>query len=103
MPLPGERPCPRCGGPWVPFAGSKLKTHARCHFTPEAAADIYDLFERFPRLTRARAAADFGVTYQVLTATLTYEKKRRGLKVGQWGSGTELQSPATRAALGGRR
>lgn len=92
-----RRTCPRCGGDWYPWPGTKLTTHARCHFTAAAAADIYDLAQRFPRASQQRIATDLGVSVQVLRATLAYERKRRGGKPGHWGSGTEMQSPATRA------
>lgn len=79
MPLPGVRPCPRCGRPWVPWQGSRLTTHARCHFSDEQADDIYDLYVSTPRLTLARMSADLGVTTSVLLATFTKVRRRRGV------------------------
>ncbi len=79
MPLPNSQPCSRCGKPWVPWRGSKLKTHARCHFTDEAADDIFDLYTSTPKLTVARCAADLGVTTSVLKATLVKVQRRRNI------------------------
>lgn len=62
--------CPACGDPWVPWEGSKLATHARCHFTPAARADILAVRERFPHVAQKRMAADLGVSVATLRATL---------------------------------
>jgi hypothetical protein len=77
--------------------GSKLTTHARCHFSETEADAIFDRFAADPYLSEAKLAAQLGVTTGVVRSTLMVVRKRRGLKVGQWGSGTAKQTPTGRA------
>jgi hypothetical protein len=78
-------PCPRCGKAWIKWAGSKLPCHARCLFTPELQDDIYQLRQRFVRLTADRLAADLGVPIGVIRVALTEGARRDGKCVSMWG------------------
>lgn len=58
-----NRPCRVCGKSWFPWAGSMLNCHARCLFTPGAAAII----KTDPRPQRL-IAEHYGVMPSVIRA-----------------------------------
>lgn len=66
-----------CGKPWVAWAGSKLKGHARCRFSPEEGDALLARYEADPRLTVARLAREIGETRSVVESTLYWAKQRR--------------------------
>jgi hypothetical protein len=76
------RPCARCGQPWRPWCGTKLMTHARCHFSAAEGDAIYERFAADPRLTQDKLAAELGIDKNVLRATLAAARTRRALKAG---------------------
>lgn len=71
------RPCPACGQSWIPWAGSTLKTHGRCHFGPERNEEILARFEREPGLLKGKLAAELGVTRPVLESILKAARRAR--------------------------
>jgi len=63
------RPCPVCGKPWIPWAGSRLPCHGRCLF-PERDRQ---LMQADPR-TDLELSKALGVTTSVVRSA----RKRRG-------------------------
>jgi hypothetical protein len=55
------RPCPVCGKPWWPWAGSLLPCHARCLFAPEELRAV----QTDTRPAKEVAAA-YGITVQMV-------------------------------------
>jgi len=77
MPAPSQLCGYGCGKPWVPWAGSKLKGHARCLYSPEEAEALLVRFEGDPWLRESTLATELGVTVSVVRATLGAARKRR--------------------------
>jgi hypothetical protein len=73
--------CPRCGKKWIPWAGSRLRTHAKCHFSPEEQDALLHYFEMDQRLTESAFAKELGVSTAVLRVTLAEARRRRGDRV----------------------
>lgn len=73
--------CQRCGRKWRPWAVSSIPVHAECYFAPALQDDLLELKLRFPQVTIARLARDFGVTAGVMRSSLAAAMKRRGMKV----------------------
>lgn len=66
-----------CGKPWIPWAGSRLRGHARCYLPAPAGDALLDRYEADPRLTVEVLAAEIGVTPSVIAAILNAAKARR--------------------------
>jgi hypothetical protein len=70
--LNGPIPCPVCGKPWWPWAGSVLPCHGRCLFTDEEELAIV----ADPRTFR-EIAGELGVTTSVIRSVLVRRKAIR--------------------------
>lgn len=66
-----------CGKPWVPWAGSRLKGHARCYLPAAEADALLACKQADPRLTLERLAHELGTTAAVVTAILAAARDRR--------------------------
>jgi len=66
-----------CDQPWIPWAGSTLKGHARCRFSPEEGEALLQRYEADAKLSVARLAAELGEPVAVVRATLKWAERRR--------------------------
>jgi len=66
------RPCPVCGEPWAPCAGSLLPCHGGCLLNDRARADLVRRFRNETTPMRL-IAEELGVSVGVLSRTLREE------------------------------
>lgn len=68
--------CTRCKKPWQPWKGSKLETHARCHFLPAKQDELFAEYTNGQRVTIGRLAKREGVSHAIMVATIEVARKR---------------------------
>jgi hypothetical protein len=66
------RPCPICGGGWIPWAFSRLPCHGRCLFSRPDQDHLLDI-----EMTDAVLADHLGVTLSVVRAARGAARRRR--------------------------
>lgn len=66
-----------CNEPWIPWAGSALKGHARCRFSPEDGDALLVRYEADPRLSVAKLSQELGESVAVVRAALKWAQRRR--------------------------
>lgn len=62
------RPCVVCGNTWIPWAGSRLRCHARCLLTPEGLERVRRRVAAEPTRSLVEFASEFDLPVNLLRA-----------------------------------